>query len=249
MKMKTSSYPVMTQLLPLALASVVTFAGLDGIQAQEEPVLPSVKPAQYKAMQQVVSRTLLLIDKDLHQLKNELPQLADMKEVKVRKSHTDWISWNYHYRRAATWIAPKTLGGYAKGGSFEFGKNGCYLLLEFRLYDEKSDPRHGTGAISANPGPHFQVKNNGVPFGIRITVDAEKNASGMAFKKRVNALLSKHLQGLHKELGSRLVSWGKLVDQSSFDRQYVQGAALTRDQEKIVMIYFPFVEKQVIYAP
>jgi len=206
-----TSSAVVHGLLCSLIPGLIFLVNLEG-EAQEQKKQSRGIPAsaEYQKVSQAIEKTIEKISQELRQLKPAFAQLDQIETLKDRRFGSDWVNRSLHYRKGATWIPPRRFPVNPMG-EFKFEKHGCYILVEFRVYDKKSDPRYGTGAMSANPGPHFQVKNEGPPYGVRVTLDAEGTDSGKAFKKRVQELLVRHLKELHKGLGARPVSWDKLL--------------------------------------
>jgi hypothetical protein len=207
-----TSSAVVHGLLCSLIPGLIFLVNLEGeAQTQKKQSRGIPESADYQKVSQAIETTIEKISQELRQLKPAFVQLDQIETLKDRRSGSDWVNRSLHYRKGATWIPPKGFPRNARGGQFKFKNQGCYILVEFRVYDAKTDPRYGTGAMSANPGPHYQVRNGGPPYGVRVTLDAEMTDSGKAFKKRVQALLAHHLKALHEDLGAQAVAWERLL--------------------------------------
>lgn len=192
----------MNLLLPF---TVILMSPVLSVVAAKTPAPQFPDAAAYAAVDKAIKSTLTAIRTDLLKLHKTgtFPQLSGIEKSEIRSSNISWKETSLHHAKDAAWVA---------GDFFKFGENGGRILVNLRSYDAKSDPRFGTGAMSAAPGPHFVVKTSPIPFGIEFTVDAPDTDQGKAFEKRVGTLISGHLKTLKKELGAEPVSWSALVD-------------------------------------
>jgi hypothetical protein len=176
-----------------SLCLVVLIFGCGSQDAVDDKPPDRTVAAAFDAEQVAAAAAATLQDilVDLHGLKSDFPQLADIDSTPLR---------------ATGFTYSKGLQSAIKVPNPTFDENGCYISVEIVDYQPDDNERMKEFALSQRAWDHYEVKG-GTRYAVWTFVGAESNELGNRFTDRVALLIADHLKALQTKVNAQPIEF------------------------------------------